>query len=63
MINALELIIALAIGTGFAALYYFVRVRRGGPHTERYRLRMRQALTIFGVATALAIAGEVFLGP
>jgi hypothetical protein len=61
MINALEFIIGLAIGTGFAALYYFARVRGGGPQTERYRLRMRQALTIFGVSAVLAIAGRLFL--
>ena len=63
MINSLELIIGLAIGTGFVALYYFAMMRRGGANVDRYRMRMRQALTIFGVASVLAIAGRIIFRP
>ena len=62
MINALELIIAIAVGTGLAMLYYFVRVRRGGPQVERHRRRMRQAAMVCGVASVIAIIGEIVLG-
>jgi hypothetical protein len=63
MINSLELIIGLAVGTGLVALYYFVMMKRGGTNVDRYRMRMRQALTIFGVATVLAIMGKIIFGP
>jgi hypothetical protein len=63
MINSLELIAGLAIGTGLVALYYFVMTRRGGANADRYRMRMRQALIICGVASVLAIAGKIILGP
>jgi hypothetical protein len=63
MINSLELIIGLAVGTGLVALYYFIMMRRGGAKVDRYRMRMRQALTISGVASVLAIAGKIIFGP
>jgi hypothetical protein len=63
MINSLELVIGLAVGTGLVALYYFVMMKRGGANVDRYRMRMRQALIIFGVATVLAIVGNIIFGP
>jgi hypothetical protein len=61
MATAVEFLIGLAIGSGVVAIYFFLRSKRAGADVARYRARLRQALTMFGVSAVLAVIGEVLL--
>jgi hypothetical protein len=61
MVNAVEFIIGLAIGTGIISIYYFVRMRRGSGDVARHRVHFQRAVTMCGMCAVLAVIGEVVL--
>ena len=61
MVSSVEFIIGLAIGTGLVSIYYYLRLRKGGAHAERFRKRFQQARLIFGVSAVLAVLGEILI--
>ena len=61
MVNFVEILFGIAIGSTFVGILSFVQSKSGGERAVRYRERMRQAFTIAIAVGVLAVIGEILL--
>jgi hypothetical protein len=61
LVNLVEALFGIAIGTGLFALWAFVKAKRKTDRASHYRMRARSACLIGCVALGLAVIGEILL--
>jgi hypothetical protein len=61
MVNLVESLLGITLGSAVAALFYYIRYRGGGERAEKHRTMMRRALLFTGVAGGLTVIGEILI--
>lgn len=61
MVNLVEILFGIAIGSGVVCLLAFIQSKSGGERAIKYRDRMKAACFISVISLGLAVAGELML--
>jgi hypothetical protein len=61
MVNLVEILFGIAIGSALVGVLAFIQSRAGGDRKANYTQRMKTAFMTGGIALALAAAGEIYI--